>query len=421
MFKRIISNKYIFSFMTKVIHIFFGIFNTVFINRYLGPALKGEYAYLLNIVNLLVLVLNLGIYQAYPFFKRKNIEEAKQKFINISMFQFCVYIVLAVILSLVMKSGNSIIILTLVPVMVLSRQLNFIVLIENINLRNFIAICNEVFYTSVLLIIFFFAPKNYMYIISLLYAKDIITILTILFSFKSRVSFKYLDFSLLRDTVKFGLYPMLTMLLITMNYQVDVLILKWFVSFEQIGYYTVGVGLADKTWLIPDAFKEVLLGKTARKDSIEEILLSIKISLYVCLASLVFITVMGREIIVLLYGNEYVEAYRVTVTIFAGIIPMLFFKLINTLFLAKGKQKFSFNVLLIAVVTNVIANFILIPYMGITGAALASVLSYSICGFVFLYIFIKENSIKVSSVFLIRKSEISLIGNLVKRQSGSIG
>jgi O-antigen/teichoic acid export membrane protein len=407
--------------MTKVIHIFFGIFNTVFINRYLGPALKGEYAYLLNIVNLLVLVLNLGIYQAYPFFKRKNIEEAKQKFINISMFQFCVYIVLAVILSLVMKSGNSIIILTLVPVMVLSRQLNFIVLIENINLRNFIAICNEVFYTSVLLIIFFFAPKNYMYIISLLYAKDIITILTILFSFKSRVSFKYLDFSLLRDTVKFGLYPMLTMLLITMNYQVDVLILKWFVSFEQIGYYTVGVGLADKTWLIPDAFKEVLLGKTARKDSIEEILLSIKISLYVCLASLVFITVMGREIIVLLYGNEYVEAYRVTVTIFAGIIPMLFFKLINTLFLAKGKQKFSFNVLLIAVVTNVIANFILIPYMGITGAALASVLSYSICGFVFLYIFIKENSIKVSSVFLIRKSEISLIGNLVKRQSGSIG
>ncbi len=421
MFKRIISNKYIFSFMTKVIHIFFGIFNTVFINRYLGPALKGEYAYLLNIVNLLVLVLNLGIYQAYPFFKRKNIEEAKQKFINISMFQFCVYIVLAVILSLVMKSGNSIIILTLVPVMVLSRQLNFIVLIENINLRNFIAICNEVFYTSVLLIIFFFAPKNYMYIISLLYAKDIITILTILFSFKSRVSFKYLDFSLLRDTVKFGLYPMLTMLLITMNYQVDVLILKWFVSFEQIGYYTVGVGLADKTWLIPDAFKEVLLGKTARKDSIEEILLSIKISLYVCLASLVFITVMGREIIVLLYGNEYVEAYRVTVTIFAGIIPMLFFKLINTLFLAKGKQKFSFNVLLIAVVTNVIANFILIPYMGITGAALASVLSYSICGFVFLYIFVKENSIKVSSVFLIRKSEISLIGNLVKRQSGSIG
>lgn len=421
MFKRIIENQYVFSFVTKSIHVFFGVFNTVFINRYLGPDLKGEYSYLLNIVNFLVLILNLGIYQAYPFFKRQNIEEIKQKFFNISMFQFLIYMVLAIILSLVVRSRNYTIILTLVPVMVLSRQLSFIVLIENINLRNFISICNEVFYTTSLLIIFIFAPKNYMYIVGLLYVKDVIIIIAILISFKLKVSAKYMDFSLLASAVKFGIYPMLTMLLITMNYQVDVIILKVFVSFEQIGYYTVGVGLADKTWLIPDAFKEVLLGKTARKDAIEDILLSIKISLYICLAALVLIIVLGRQIITLLYGNAYAQAYMVTVTIFAGIIPMLFFKLINTLFLAKGKQKFSFCILLIAVAMNVAANFILIPYMGIIGAALASVLSYSICGFVFLYVFMRENNIKPGSVFLMKKSEINLIGTMVKRHSRSVG
>lgn len=409
MFIKLIKNNYVFSLLTKFILVFFGVINSVLINRYLGPSLKGEYAYVLNIVNIIVLILNLGIYQSYPYFKRKGIENMKQKYFNIFLFQFIIYFTIGVLISLVFKRYDYTIICTLIPLMVLANQLNFITLIENINLRNMINIVNTVFYTVSLFIVFVFVPQNFFSVIALLYVKDIVIISSVISKFKLKLNIKNIDFSLLIKLIKFGIYPMLTILLITLNYQVDIIILKIFVDFEQIGYYTVGVGLANQIWLIPDAFKEVLFSKTAAKDSVEDIILSLKINLYVCLIIVIFILIVGKPLIVLLYGIQYINSYNVTVIIFLGIIPMIFFKLINVLFVAKGKQKLSFKILVVAVTVNIIGNYIFIPLYGINGAAITSVISYSVCGCFFLYKFMKEFNLNLSDVLLINENEIKRI------------
>ena len=48
--------------ISKVIIIILGILSGVFINRFLGPSLKGEYIFLLNTINFFAIFLNLGIY-----------------------------------------------------------------------------------------------------------------------------------------------------------------------------------------------------------------------------------------------------------------------------------------------------------------------------------------------------------------------
>jgi len=83
-----------------------------------------------------------------------------------------------------------------------------------------------------------------------------------------RLNLINLDFKVASRAIKFGIFPMLSTLLITSNYRVDVIIMKQFLDYREIGYYIVGVELANKVWLISNAFKEVVFSKTAKKDSI---------------------------------------------------------------------------------------------------------------------------------------------------------
>ena len=170
--------------------------------------------------------------------------------------------------------------------------------------------------------------------------------------------------------------------------------------------------------MIPDAFKDVLFSKTSRSDAIDDIKMSIKVNLYISILIIISIALLGKPIIQILYGSEYLPAYSVTVIIFGGLIPMIFYKMIISLFNARGKQKLSFWILLLSVLINVVMNFILIPLYGNIGAAISSVVSYTVCGVVFTYIFMKEYNIKVSEILIIDKDEFNRIKVLIKNKTG---
>lgn len=68
--KKIVSNIYIISVLKKFNVILFGIFSTALLNRYLDPTNKGEYAYILSIANILIVLFNFGINLTYPNLKR---------------------------------------------------------------------------------------------------------------------------------------------------------------------------------------------------------------------------------------------------------------------------------------------------------------------------------------------------------------
>lgn len=405
--KKIFKNEYIFSLITKLSLVFFGMLNTILITRYLGPELKGQHGYILNIVNILVLILNLGIYQSFPFNKRRNIKENLiNSYYTVFIVQFILYLSISLIIAFFTNNTELILVFILVPTMVLVQQLQFISMVENVNLRNIISIGNEIFYTLLLIIIYLSTSPNIYFIFIALFLKDLVIISRFIYSYRLKFEFKEMDRKFILETLQYGFYPMLTGLLLTLNYRLDVILLRNYVSFSQIGLYTVGVGLADKIWIIPDAFKDVLFSKATKKDSIADLTLSIKINLVICLLLLFVIVSFGEFLIKILYGIEFIQAYSVTVIILVGIIPMMFYKLIYTQFIADGKQKTPFFLLLLSVLANLIGNYILIPLYGINGAAIASVISYAICGFLFLIIFMYTYNIRLSEILFFKKEEM---------------
>ena len=109
---KILKNQYIFSVFTKILLVLLGVFSSIFINRFLGPELKGEYAFALNIINLTVLILNLGIYQSYPHFKRKRGDTVKAEYLNVVLQQLVLYMLIALGLSVFVSEGYFTIIFT---------------------------------------------------------------------------------------------------------------------------------------------------------------------------------------------------------------------------------------------------------------------------------------------------------------------
>ena len=152
---------------------------------------------------------------------------------------------------------------------------------------------------------------------------------------------------------------MVTTLMLTLNYRVDTLMMGYLyhIPDTEIGFYSLGVSLSEYGWLIPDAFREVLFSRTAKDDAIEEVTMSMKVNFYLTLLMILGILLLGRPVIRILAGAEYLPAYPVTVMLIAGIIPMSYFKIIGTLLLAQGKKGVYLGMLSASVLVNILLQY----------------------------------------------------------------
>ena len=143
-------------------------------------------------------------------------------------------------------------------------------------------------------------------------------------------------------------------------------------------------------WIIPDAFKDVLINRLSRTISDKEVKISIKYNIIFCLILIVLFSLAGRFFISLFYGKDYVDSFVYTLILLAGSIPMIYYKLINPYLLSINKKKVIIYCLLASVIANIISNILIIPAYGAKGAAYSSVISYTLCGVLFYYYF-KQN------------------------------
>lgn len=414
--KNLLNNDYAFSFINKMSSVLVGIITSALINRYLGPEGKGQFAFVINIVNLVAIAGNFGFYQSYPKSKRQNMPQIKEKYVDVFFTQFIIYTALAVALSFFM-GGNSLYIaaLFLVPVQVLTGQFGMVALIEFINykqkLQLFITFLNLVLTT----LVFLFVPSHVLFVMGLLFIKDIIFIVMYLIKIKYIPHPFRVKKTFLSMLFKFGIVAVVSAFMLTLNYKADIIMLKLFVDDVQIGLYSVGVALAEYIWLIPDAFKDVLFARTAKDDAIDEIMASIRVNLLVSAVIIVGMIILGKPFINFMYGAEFMDSYVVTCIIMFGVPSMILYKMTTSLYVANGKQGFYLFTLCVSAVSNIVLNLIFIPFMGKIGAAIASAISYNVCGFVFYGRFMLDYNIKWYDSLFLKKSDIKLILGKIKK------
>lgn len=423
--KKIINNEYLYSVIAKVLGLLIAIVVSAITARCFGAELKGIMSVVENDVTLYSVFLGLGIYQAYPFFRKQEPDILSTYVNNISSL-FILYEIIAVAVASIMIFYKINIYLAiaimLMPVDAYIKQLNYIVLVEHPRRRNTSSLIISLSEIVLLIVIWIFWSASVVSVLTY-YVCTVVANLII-----SYINMRYnpfrIRFSLRRilEFIKFGFVPMLVYLCMSINYKIDIQMLKLFdnVSYADIGIYGTGVALASKIWLIPDAIKDILLSKLVKdgKDE-QEVAKVIRISVFVCTLSILALVALGKWAILLLYGPEFELAYYVMLIMLVGVEGMIFYKMVYSYNVSRGKRMINLIFLGLAAIANVIGNLIFIPLYGILGAALMSVISYLLCGVCFLIYFHRVSRIPIRHIVFLQKEDARMLKNFFKKRNKS--
>ena len=409
--KNLTNNEYIFSVIAKFIGIFTGIIYTILFSRYFGAELRGQSSVILNYGEMISLVLCLGVYQAYPYFKKEFKKDIYIEYINYIFGLLVLYIIIACILILNIDFDiTTKISIILAPILMGIKQLNYVVLIENSKLRNTSNIKLDIFDIVLLAVLMVSTKANLVLCILFLIVKHLVFLFIAISNLQIKISDIRPTLKGIMPYIKYGIVPMLTVILMEINYKVDIIMLdRFYVSTTDIGIYSLGVMLAQKIWIITDALKDILLSKLAKGRTVDEVSKVTRISLFITILIIIGVICFGKPFIVLLYGKEYSGSYLVTLIIMAGVVGMVFYKMVYSYNVVNGHKNINLILLGIAALLNIIVNIVAIPHLGSLGAALASLVSYSICGIAFLMYFCIKTQTPIRNMLLINKNDIKMI------------
>lgn len=416
---RIKGNQYFVSLILKITSLFVSFGYIILISRYLGPQLKGSYSVIMNYALLAATIFGMGMYQAYPVFKDK-VSGFKTILISNFKYYYCLglltTLLVTVLYYLISDKFNVLvpIIMILVVHLIIIKQLNYVQMIENPSTRNLTVLGIQLLDVILVLILYIFVTASFSVLIVFLVLKNILYLIVISKVYNVNFFSVKPSKSKLSELLIFGFVPMISLLLMTMNYRIDVLMLEYYVPLSSIGVYSVGVSLAEKVWLIPDAFKDVLLSRLVKGKKKEEVAIVSRVSVLITLIIIIIFSLIGEQLVNLVFGLEYNESYEITLIMFVGVIGMIFYKVVYSYNIANNFRKENMIILLISAIINVVLNILMIPAFGIQGAAYSSVLSYMICGLAFLMFIRRKSGLYVKDFIFVNKNDVAFIMEKIK-------
>jgi O-antigen/teichoic acid export membrane protein len=223
------------------------------------------------------------------------------------------------------------------------------------------------------------------------------------------------DPALWRQTRRFAFPAYLATVLSYLNYRVDQIIIAALLPTEQLGFYVLAVSLAERLWLVTGVVANALLphltNSTERDPKI-----SAEVARHVVMwtgLGCVFVFIAADPIVSLLFSSAFTEVVAPLRYLLPGILVASCGKILVGELLARKKVASMVWMTGASAAVNIVGNFVLIPHLGISGAALASTLSYALLSVLQCSYFFWETGVPVSAVFP-KRTDFTIYNNLLE-------
>ncbi len=205
---------------------------------------------------------------------------------------------------------------------------------------------------------------------------------------------------------------------VSIHMRIDQVMIKGIIGSDAVGNYAVAVKLSEAWYFIPVAIATSLFPAIVNAKKIDNKLYFGRLQRLYCLMTWLAIgialpiTFLANDIIRLLFGVQYGAAAGVLrIYVWSG--AFTFLGVANSKYLiAENYTRIAFLRSLIGVLVNVFLNIILIPRHGINGAAIATLISYSVS--TFFIVFIPKTS-KQAFMMLISLNPFKFIGKRIQK------
>lgn len=413
--------------LSKILMIIAGLGTSIITARYLGPEGNGTIAALLVYPSLFMTIGSLGLRQSTTYFIGKGIYKEEQIKVAITQIWFLsslfALVVNFILISYFSRSGENllwvILALTPIPLSLFNTYNSGIFLgkndIQTFNKINWIPSVIILFATLFFVMLFQFGITGAM--IALIFG-PFFMFFFLLFRNKFIQSFSLqFNWKIIKAMLSLGITYAIALLVINLNYKIDIILLDRLSTPYNLGIYTKGSNITQYLWQIPMLFSTIVFARSSvSKDGLKfsyKVSQLLRVSFIFIGSASIFLLIFSEIIIVGMYGESFRGSIKVLNYLLPGVLLLTIFKVMNMDLAGKGKPWISMKAMVPALGVNIILNFILIPSNGAYGAAIASTVSYTIAGLLFLWFYSTATNIPVIKILAFKKTDFEPVKEAV--------
>ncbi|MGM0519946.1 MAG: flippase [Campylobacterota bacterium] len=164
--------------------------------------------------------------------------------------------------------------------------------------------------------------------------------------------------------------------------KIDQVMIKHMIDNEAVGYYSVAVKLSELWSIIPIIIVQSLFPAIINAYNRNKVLFELRMRrlyLFNFATSILLITLLvifSDQLVLFLFGNEFLQSSNV-LSLYAWAMLFIFLGLATEKWMfANNLQKISLYSKTLAVIVNIVLNYILLQNIGLEGAAIATIVSY---------------------------------------------
>lgn len=402
-----------------------GVFITAVIARYLGTEKYGTFNYVLSIVSLFSGIAAVGINHIAV----KDLRYSSNDEYKILGTSFVIRIIVAIVLVVISE----------ITIFILNGKDTTILIIGILLSSMMVFNCFEVidYYNTATMQVKYSAIAKFISYIVLAISKILVVVLDLgiiwytvtyvleflVYAVILCISYKviksknnekckwYFDFKYAKKLMSRSWYYALASIMVTIYMRIDQAMLgTYFTNKSKVGIYSAAVRIAEMWTFVPNAIitamkPAIIEYKKNNEEKYKETLNKLYlITSIVCLSFSIVIIIFGKLIISILYGAEYINAYKSLYILIIGTWFGIIGNVHYVWMVCEDKGKYTLFYSFSGSILNVIANIFLIPRYGDIGAAIATLASQLIAN-VFSFAIFKKTRVltkyAIKSIFLV--------------------
>jgi O-antigen/teichoic acid export membrane protein len=228
-----------------------------------------------------------------------------------------------------------------------------------------------------------------------------------------------LDRRLLRKMLRYGRRVQFGSVFQIANARLDVLILQFFQPLSQVGYYVVAQTMAELVLVLGRSFQSSVLPLVARYEGQERQALTTASSLrhhgILAVGATLANAAIGFLLIVFAYGPSFHPALLPMFIILPGMWFLSTATVVAGDLRGRGRPGMSSALAGGAVAVTLVLDLALIPPLGVPGAAIASLVAYTVFGISSLLVVARVSDIPLRKLTLPTRADLTLYRGVLRR------
>ena len=197
-------------------------------------------------------------------------------------------------------------------------------------------------------------------------------------------------------------------------YSIDILMIGYFLTSTEVGYYAVAISLSRFFWLVPSSMATVAypaISEYWAKDNHQAInkLIDRSTKYSACILAFAGMLVIffAKDIVTFLFTPDFLPAVLPLTILIIGTVILGIIQSMGRVFPGVGKPGLTLKISAIRTVVAILLNMILIPIYGIIGAAVATTASYVLHTVIITYFLRTVLTIKFDNLWYIKMAMLT--------------